>query len=345
MNKRISLIITVLISMLTFISCSRDHLYLASSDTAQVNLVIDWNKAGISPNGATVFAYNEDGTLYRQFAPFSNPNMGTIYLPYGHYKLIVMNDTPDELSESMTFTGKENLSTFRVVGKTNTGNSSAIRAGTRSNDDRLMVIPDTLAVGYATDVIINEFKKEYFYERPDNDEGIFKLDSTIVITPERVTCATTIKIHVTGLKYAKGSIMSYLSGTSGGYSVGLGEYSPESVSYGFILNNRTFDPGSTTDGTISATINAFGLIETIENGTAKYELTINFVLVNGEVYTMTYDVTNQIDVSLDVQVQLGLELNLDISLPEVVGGDDDNNDNGFMTDVSIWDDIVENIKM
>jgi len=323
-------------------SCERDHLYYASAEMAEVNLQIDWTKAGLKPNGATVFAYNEDGTLYKHFDPFSDPNGGVILLPLGRYKLVVMNDTPEELSETMTFTGEGNVNTLLASGVSDKTKTAKLHAQTRGTEDEYCIMsPDTLAVGEYTDLVINNEMLEYYYDRPEGD-AVFPYDHDVVITPQRVTSLSNIKVHVKGLKYAKGTTMSFLRGTSGGYYLGRGEYSSEPVSYGFILNNRTFDEGSTTDGVISASFNTFGLRPITRAGDIRYYLDINFVLINGEEYPMSFDVTDQININIDMEVQLQLNLNLEINLPEAV--DTGDGGGGFQTDLNEWADIVTNIE-
>ena len=74
--------------------------------------------------------------------------------------------------------------------------------------------------------------------------------------------------------------------------------------------------------------------------TGRYYLDINFVLINGEPYPLTFDVTDLI--SVDVSLYLTLNLDLEIVLPEVVG---EEGGGGFNTDVSEWEDEVVDIPM
>lgn len=342
MSNHIRILFFALLTLLGLSSCERDHLYFGSNEMAIVNLTIDWDHCNLNPNGATVYAYNEDGTLYKHFPPFSNPRSGSITLPYGRYKLVVMNDTPEELSETITVSGEENVNTLLASGVPDETKTSKLRTQTRQNDEYCIVSPDTLAVGQYTNLEINEQMLEYFYDRPNNS-GLFTYDHEVVIKPDRVTSMAQIKVHVKGLKYAKGTTMSFLRGTSAGYFMGRGEYSIEPVSYGFILNNRMFDEGSSTDGTITASFNVFSLRPSAGDGKMSYFLDINFVLVNGEDYKMSFDVTDQIKVDIDMAVQLKLELNLDIELPEAVDSGDGGG--GFHTDLNEWSDIVQEIQM
>lgn len=324
------------------VACERDHLYYACTEMAEVNVVIDWEKAGIKPNGATVFAYTDEGKLYKRFDPFSDPTNGKIQLPLGRYKLVVMNDTPEELSETMTFDGQGQWNSLIAMGVKDETKTAKLIAQTRSGEDYCIKSPDTLAVGRYMDLEISNDMLHYSYDRPTNG-GVFPYARDVVIQPRMATSTMDIKVHVTGLKYAKGTTMSFLRGSSFGYYMGRDEYATASACYGFILNNRTYDPGSTTDGTISASFNIFGMPEWAENDEGKCFLDINFVMINGEANTVTLDVTNQIKVNLETQVSVKMELELDVSLPEAV--DQGDGDGGFQTALNPWTDIIQNIQM
>ncbi|GEM_PF-202355 len=341
MNKYVSLLLMFLALMFST-ACERDHLYYATTEMAEVNVDIAWDSIGLHPNGATVYAYREDGSLYKRFDPFSDPYHGKIQLPLGRYKLVVMNDTPEELSETMIFSGEGHESTFFVSGVKDETKTTKLHAQTRTEDDYCIMSPDTLAVGWCTDLEVTDEMLQYCYDRPTNG-GLFSYAHDIKIAPERVTSTMEIKVHVKGLKYAKGTTMSFLRGSSSGYYMAKGVYSDQPISYGFVLNNRTLDAGSSTDGTISASFNIFGVPEWTESDTGKCYLDINFVMVNGQANTVTLDVTDKVKVNLETQLQVKLNLDLDVSLPEAVDQGDEGG--GFQTELNVWEDVIQNIQM
>lgn len=147
-----------------------------------------------------------------------------------------------------------------------------------------------------------------------------------------------IKAHVKGLKYARGTTISYFRGLAEGHMLGQGQNSMESVAQSFILNQRVFDPGSYSDGTIKASFLSFGMLGD-GNTSSRYYLDINFVLINGEPYPLTFDVTDLITVDISLNLQLSLNLNLEIELPEVIGDEG----GGFNPDVSEWEDEIVDI--
>lgn len=120
--------------------------------------------------------------------------------------------------------------------------------------------------------------------------------------------------------------------------LGQGQNSMESVAQSFILNQRVFDPGSDSDGTIKASFLSFGMLGD-GNTSSRYYLDINFVLINGEPYPLTFDVTDLITVDISLNLQLSLNLNLEIELPEVIGDEG----GGFNPDVGEWEDEIVDI--
>lgn len=322
-------ITAILVSTAVLVSCQREHLYYSATNCATVKIGVDWSGTGLAPNGLSVFAYNEDGSLYRRFDPFSDPTTAYVSLPTGKFNLVLMNDTPEEFAATMDFKGMDRFDTFR-----------ACSVESRANE--FIVSPDTLAVSVIRDVVVTPDMIDYFYEKPSDfvDENTAAILSS---APRNVISNVNIRAHVKGLQYAKGTTISYLRGVSGGFYLGEEKNTDELVSHAFILNNRKFDEGSTTDGVISASFSTFGLAGPGVND-PRYYLEINFVLINGESYPLRYDVTDMIDVSVELSLQFQLSLNLEIELPEAIG-EDEGDDGSFSTNVNQWVDIIEDVTM
>lgn len=334
-----------LMAMLLFASCSRDHLYYASSDMATVLVETDWSTSGVNPNGVSVFAYNEaDGSLYRRFPAVSAQQQCYIMLPEGDYTLVVMNDSPEEFEGTIDFTGSENINTFQARGVKDEQKSNRLanylrtRTGEQSGE-YCIVPPDTLAVSVVRGLHLSAQQMDYFYDRPeDNASG--KTVMEVKTSPKPVISTVHIKAHVKGLKYARGTTISYLRGVAAGHCPGLEKNTDDQVAQSFILNNRVFDPGSDSDGTITAEFLSFGLTG---NKDCRYYLDINFVLINGESHPLTFDVTDLISVDVSLSMKLSLNLALEIELPEVEGGGGEGG--GFNPGVSEWEDEIVNVPM
>ena len=325
----------MLLLLLAISSCKRDHLYYEGLHTATVIVNPDWTKSHLHPNGVTVYAYNSsDGSLYKRFPPVSAQERCYIQLPKGNYTLVVMNDTPEEFADRIDFIGEENLNTLQAKGVQDLKRSKIENA---SGSLYCIVEPDTLAVALYSNLNITQQQIDYFWDKPENTvspENAIKIN----VEPQRVVTMINIKAHVKGLKYARGTTISYFRGLAEGHMLGQGQNSMESVAQSFILNQRVFDPGSDSDGTIKASFLSFGMLGD-GNTSSRYYLDINFVLINGEPYPLTFDVTDLITVDISLNLQLSLNLNLEIELPEVIGDEG----GGFNPDVGEWEDEIVDI--
>ena len=65
------------------------------------------------------------------------------------------------------------------------------------------------------------------------------------------------------------------------------------------------------------------------------------MLINGESYPLTFDVTELLSVDVSLSLQLSLSVDLEIELPEVVGDEG----GGFNTDINDWMDETVDIPM
>ena len=324
-------------------SCQRDHLYYASSNTATVLVEPDWSASGLHPNGVSVFAFRQsDGSLYKRFPPVSAQSDCYVKLPEGEFTLVVMNDSPEEFGGRIEFKGEENLSTFRAMGVKDESRTQKLSEHLQSKTgegDYCIVEPDTLALAVVRGVKVTPEQIDYFYDMPQTDmseEAAIELK----VAPKVVISQVNITAHVKGLKYARGTTVSFLRGVAAGHMIGLEENTQETAAHAFILNNRAFDPGSDSDGTIKASFLAYGLVGD-GNTDSRYYLDINFVLLNGESHPLTFDVTDLISVDVTLSLNLSLNMNLEIELPESVGEEE----GGFNTDINEWVDEVVDIPM
>lgn len=333
----------VLLMLLLCASCTRDHLYYASSNTATVLVEPDWSVSGLEPNGVSVYAFREsDGSLYKRFPPVSAKNKCYIKLPEGDFTLVVMNDTPEEFGGRIEFVGESNLNTFKALGLKDETRSQKLKEYLQSKaeaGDYCIVEPDTLAVAVVKGVKVKPEQIDYYYDMPKVD--LSEEEALLVpVAPENVISQVNITAHVKGLKYARGTTLSFLRGVAAGHNMGLEENTLEQTTQAFILNNRVFDAGSDSDGTIRANFLSFGLVGD-GNTDSRYYLDINFVLINGDSYPMSFDVTELIQVDVSLSLKLSLNLDLEIELPEVVGEDS----GGFNTEINEWEDEVVDIPM
>lgn len=347
------LVVAAVLALLALGGCRRDHLYYGSEQNALIRINLDWSYTGWEPNGASVYAYDAlTGALVRRFDPFSNPNGGYISLPVGIYNLVAFNNTPPEFADKLLFLDDDRWEMFRTEASLDTkayarSNAATVVAASSRANDVFANEPDSFAVArYEHFEVTEEMAHKYYYD-PEvlNADGSAKC---IWMTPRKAISKFVVKAHVKGLKYAKAPIYAYLRGLSKGYYMCLGHNTADPCTHAFILNNRTWDPGSTKDGTVSAAFNTFGVIPdgvTRSDGKNGLILDIDFNLTDGSSFPVSFDVTDaveytEVQVGLDLSIQLNVMLTLDIEieLPTVIGGDDEDPEGGFSPDVSDWDD-------
>ena len=324
MMKRILLLY---ITLILVTSCKRDSLYYGTNHRAVIRTSIDWKASQLSPNGVSVIAYNEDGTLFEVLPPFSNPNEADIMLPEGVFHLVFHNNTPDE-QRNIAFRGYENMHTLEAYAIDAKPSAKAMEGHA---NDLFVSEPDTLAVAKYTALKVTADMIGYYKDRPDLDNQL--VSQKIAVTPQRVISVAEIKAHVKGLRYAAGAPRTYLRNVSGAHFMWKGEKSKESVSHEFVLNNRKFDAGSNTDGTITKNLTTFGL-HTAPSSDHKYYLDLDFTLINGEKHPISIDITDEI--ILVKAAHSVLKINVELELPEVIGG---GGEGAFDPDVDEWDDI------
>ncbi|MEG1611842.1 MAG: DUF5119 domain-containing protein [Alistipes sp.] len=318
-------------------SCERDHLYYGANNKAIIGLRIDWSQAQLKPNGATVVAYGEDGALFEAFPYMSNPNYATIALPEGSYDVLIYNNTPGEY-RSVAFRGMERMERYEAYAMVKEPLRRSI--GRSGAEDVIVADPDTLATARVMGLKITSDMIQYYYNRPDGS-ALGAVVAEVAVVPERAISVATIRAHVKGLCYAASAPVAHLRNMSGGFYLGLGQNSACVVTHEFILNNRTFNPGSTTDGMICNQITTFGLL-TPESVRAphRYYLDVDFMLVDGQKYPVSIDITDRLKVARGVHTQLTVEV--EIELPKAIGG---GGGGAFDTGVGEWNDTTVEIPM
>lgn len=320
--------------LLLMAACQRDHLYYGTNNRAVIRVKIDWSKSQLTPNGATVVAYNKDGSLFEVFPPMSNPNDGTILLPEGNYDLVVFNDTPDEYRQ-VGFRGIENINTFEAYATEKEVNKNR---ASKFQNEMFVHEPDTLATARINNLEVTSQMIQYSYDKPLS--GNTQISKEVEATPKRVTSLMRIRVHVKGLCYAKGAPRTYLRNMSASVFVGTGIQSTKPITYEFVLNNRKFDEGSTHNATITNNLSTFGLRPT-GDAHERYYLDMLFTLINGDPYPILVDITDKIQVT-EVELQTILYIKLELELPEVIGGE---GEGAFNPDVGEWQDVEVDIPM
>ncbi|MEG2191205.1 MAG: DUF5119 domain-containing protein [Bacteroidales bacterium] len=321
--------ILTLIGIVLVCSCQRDDLYYATGNCATIRIEANWAPAQLTPNGASAYVFDCQGNAFGSVIQSNDPRKIDILLPEGCYDVIVLNNSTAEY-KNIECVGINRIETFALIAK-----RIVSKYATMSNKAEIFVVgPDTVAGAVVRKIEVSKQMIDYLRYKPDKIE----MTPAVVFqtTPTRMISVADITVHVKGLKYAAGAPRTHLKNFSDGYYPHSGKTSPLCVCHEFVLNNRTFDEGSTRDGTITKQQVTFGLHE--QEGT-RYLLNMEFVLLNGQKYYVALDVTDGIRVTEGVHKTI--HIYAEIELPEVIGG----GGGAFNPDLEKWNDVNVEIPM
>ena len=341
-NSKIPIIIAGLAFMMVM-SCSRDHLYYESFSRDCVQLNIDWSHTAFSEdskgyddnnqlNGVTVFAFDcsNHGQMYEQ-PPDANWQSPRLKLSPGTYDLIVINDSRAELP-AINFSIGQAFDDFKAY---------------IAVDTVYTEYPDYLAVSAVRNVQFLPPMSNYHYDMPDD---YYKdiVTQEISTVQKAVTKKVNIRVYVKGMNYCKGMQPSFITGLAKSVNLATRKTGKDETVYAFNLINREFRNGSYTEAMLTQSFNSFGFSdENLKEGT-RFELTLNFVLIDNSVHTVKTDVTQQFEDWLkEHSIDLGLDLDLDIDvameveLPPTV--EDPKETGGMAPETVPWNDIIQNI--
>ncbi|MDR1369007.1 MAG: DUF5119 domain-containing protein [Dysgonamonadaceae bacterium] len=322
--------------------------------TLAVKVKIDWSKAGINPENASIWFFNaSDGTPALGGQPELTNDMDlTVDLPIGQYSILVFNGTVND-QDNIRFRGTDRYQTFEAYAYSETpaGNAAARLRTDKDADLPFITPPNVLAVDRLELLEITG-------RMIDRKE-----ETVITFTPRRLVAQMDITIHFRGLIYsAPGGHSGVVTGMANSVFLASGKTGNERASHAFSLNNRTFYPDNPTDGSMSRSFLCFGLPGMIyyppQFGETNNRLLLDILLRNGEHAGYSFDVTGGIVCSgyndavtgLNLRITMGvggfplpLEMQDPVTLPEVPevdfsggGGFDPNVNNwGENTDVPI----------
>lgn len=324
----LSLVILVgLLLTLITVSCHRQPLEDEYYEHVRVPVSINWSKSELTPQNVTVLFYNEtDGklALEHRFENNSNEIQSYADVPYGKYTVVVFNELRDQI-DYVGVRGHENLHTLEFYAKTDT-EVKKVKSSTSA----------TTAVSYVKEPDIVAISVVRGFEVKANTRQL------IGLTPERKVGYMDITIHIKGLNNARMPALVDLRNIAGSYFVDIDKNSTIPVACQFMMDNRTYDPESTTDGTISTKVKVFGVLgerTSVADQPAGHPITldISLMLVDADktIINHVVDITNMLTFTGEVNGSISLETELPIPdpLPDVKpeGGD-----SGFGSDLIDW---------
>ena len=207
--------------------------------------------------------------------------------------------------------------------------------------------PEYLAVSAVRNVSFHPEKQEYYYDMPEEyyRDYVAQVISTV---QKAVTKRINVKVYVKGMNYCKGMQRSYITGLAKSVNLVTRKPSKDDAVYGFNLVNREFRSSDYTEAVLTQSLNCFGFNEAKFGAGDKFELIINFVLVDNSVHTVTADVTEQFEqwyeehkIDLNLDLDLDIDLDIEVELPPTV--EDPEETGGFAPETVPWNDIVQDI--
>ena len=329
--------------MMTLMSCDRDHLYYETVSRDKVQFDIDWSKTDFAPeskgynddnklNGVTILAFDSaTHKLVTELPPDANWQSPVVRLDAGTYDMILINDSREELS-SIHFDMESPFEEF----------SAYTLADTVYTDQ-----PEYLAVSAVRNVIFHPEKKDYYYDMPEEYYCDY-IAQKISTVQKAVTKRINVKVYVKGMNYCKGMQRSYITGLAKSVNLVTRQPSKEEAVYGFNLVNREFRSSDYTEALLTESFNCFGFNEDKIGRDDKFELTINFVLVDNSVHTVKADVTEQFEqwyeehkVDIGLDLDLDIDVNMEVDLPPTVEKPEEAG--GMFPETVPWNDIIQEI--
>lgn len=338
-KKAIHLSFWLVVMMST--SCSREHLFYESVSRDKVKLNIDWSETAFEPgsrdydddnhlNGVTIFAFDaKTHQLVEERPPNPNWQSPELALSPGTYDLILINDSRAEL-HGIVFDMSQSFINFNV---------------STLGDTVFTDQPDYLAVSAVKGVSFQPAQTEYHHDMPDNYYRDY-ISQEFTAIQKAVTKRINVTVLVKGMNYCKGMMPSYITGLAKSVNLATRKTSEEETVYAINLINREFRNDTYTEATLTQSFRCFGFNEKKFQKGTKFELTINFVLVDNSIHTVKTDITEQFKDwyekhSIDVDLNLDINVNMEVELPEVQ--EEPKEGEGLDAETIPWNDIIQNI--
>ena len=267
----------------------------------------------------------------KELPPDANWQSPVVRLAPGTYDMILINDSREELP-SIRFDMEVPFEEFSAYTHADTVYANQ---------------PEYLAVSAVRNISFHPEKTEYYHDMP---EGYYRdyIAQKISTVQKAVTKRINVKVYVKGMNYCKGMQRSYITGLAKSVNLVTRKPSKEEAVYGFNLVNREFRSSDYTEAVLTQSLNCFGFNEAKFGAGDKFELIINFVLVDNSVHTVTADVTEQFEqwyeehkIDLNLDLDLDIDVDIEVELPPTV--EDPEEAGGMVPETIPWNDIVQDI--
>lgn len=267
------------VALLALSACNHKELCYDHTHTVTVKVVFDWQNApSATPQTMSLYLFPSDGSEPVRYE-FTDRNGGSIRVPFGTYDAVCLNSD----TENIEYANTGAQSTFEVTTLTTTLLNSLSTLNVRSEtapraagteEERVARTPDPLWTDHDEDIVL----------RLTEDE------QTITLYPVQSYCNYTLEIrNAENLKYTYG-LDGSLASMAGGWLPGLATLTTERVTLPLEL---------VIEDDLATVTGAWTTFGHCPDTDATHSLIVYAVLSDGNKYSYTYDVTEQIHTAAD----------------------------------------------
>lgn len=321
MKSKYSLLIAL--GVMLFASCHRRPLDEGCVTDTKIPIGTVWEKSEVDAQNVTAYFYDaSSGKLVREHRFENSPREIQSYvpLPFGDYTVVVHNEIREQI-KNVSVRGFENLSTLELYSQIDPEVKQ-----TRDEGDTYVRQPDPIAAATIRNVSV----------KPNVENK-----QLIGIETEQKNSYMYITVHVKGINNARMPALVDLRNIASGYFINDDKPSDIHSTIQFTMNNRTYDEGSETAGTISTVLALHGTLSDRMSVDGHKEkpliLDMLFMLVDKDktVVRRSVDITKLLSFTKikNGSVHLTVQLDLEESLPDVQpdGG------SGMGSDIIDWE--------
>lgn len=316
MKQIVKLRCILLLLLLVLSSCERRELtYFVA---AQITISADWSRAGLNNQeenyGATAVFYPVCGG--KPITVLMGDRKGTtVRLAEGLYDVILFNRSFDDFG-SITFRGENSYRTLEAYGTTEES-------------------PEDLAADRMERFEVTSGMLGNYAPTPKSRSLVAEDDSChLFFTPAKLTQNITALIRIKGMNNIRTATCT-LSGVSESVFLASSLPSEKTLPQEFTLRNPIYQPGSLTEGSMSANFNVFGFDKAIQ-----HDLHLEALLVDGKTrFEETFD---NVKISRTDEIDGTFNIIIDLSCTKTVPNVKVEGGSGVDADVDNWGDEEDN---
>lgn len=295
-----------LVALLAVLLSACERRELTYPHESEITITADWSKAGLSERegqyGATAVFYPVGGGAPITVLMGDRDRKAT-RLKKGCYNVVLFNRSFDDFG-SIAFRGMEAHHTLEAYAKN--AQTKALDSGKVATDS-----PDELAAG-----CVENFE-------------VTGRSCRLDFAPRKLTREITATINIKGLNNIRTATCT-LGGVSESVFVASGKPSERTMAQQFELGNPVYQPGSQTEGTLSATFSVFGFDEDI-----THDVQFKALLVDGK--TEFSEELKDMKVNVKEDGEGLVHITIEVACKETVPSVRPEGSSGMDADVDGWD--------